>query len=210
MSFEYPAISFWAIAPEIVLTITALAVLLIDVVAKKVETINITLTALIGVLLALVVSTTMELSEETLYSGMIVRDQIALVLEKVFLVGTALIILISHRFAIWERVPYSEYMVLLLSASLGMLIISLSADLVILFIGIELVSLPLYVLAGINKSSLSSGEASLKYFLLGAFSTGFMVYGMAFIYGMCRSTNLTLIGSISVPIRPRVWFPRHC
>ena len=188
-------LSFSSIAPQSVIVMTAFVVIGIDLFVKKVERINITLTAFLGVVLALICVRSLSASYTTVFSGLILRDGISIYLDQLFLIGTAIVILLSHRFAEFHAIPYSEFIVLILFASLGMMMISISSDLVILFIGIELLSLCLYVLTGFDKSSLTSGEASLKYFLLGAFSTGFLVYGMAFLFGVCRTSNLVVIGN---------------
>ncbi|MBD3267035.1 NADH-quinone oxidoreductase subunit N, partial [bacterium] len=192
---ELPDLAFATILPEGILLTTAIVVLLFDLFGRKVEPVNLTLLGLIGLALSFVVSQNMKGTVETGFSEMILRDGISLYLDQIFLVGCALIILLSQDYAARLRLPYGEYLVLLLFATLGMMIIAASADLIMIFIGIELVSLCLFVLTGIHKTSLLSGEAALKYFLLGAFSTGFLVYGMAFVFGLCRTTNLLTIGS---------------
>jgi NADH-quinone oxidoreductase subunit N len=170
-------------------------VLLLDLFGRKIEPINITLTALIGIVLAFIASQSLKGSAELSFSNMVIRDDLSLYLNQIFLVGIALILLLSMRYAGRNRLPFGEYVVLLLFTTLGVMVIACSADLIMLFIGIELLSLSLFVLTGLNRASLLSGEASLKYFLLGAFSTGFLVYGMAFIFGVFRTTNLFFIGS---------------
>ncbi|MGC9329735.1 MAG: NADH-quinone oxidoreductase subunit N, partial [Candidatus Hinthialibacter sp.] len=191
---EFPAISWTSIAPQTVILLTALIVLAIDLLPRKVERVNITLTALLGVVIALIFARNLSPAYETDFSGMIFRDGVSIYLDQLLLAGTALILLMSHRYAQFHFIPYAEYTVLLLFSSLGMMMISISADFITLFIGVELSSLSLYVMSGMDKSSLSSGEASVKYFLLGAFSTGFLAYGMALLFGVCRTSNLVVIG----------------
>lgn len=91
---------------------------------------------------------------------------------------------------------YSEYLILSLSAILGMMVMSASIDLVTIFIGLELMSISFYILAGFNRTDVRSNESSLKYFLLGAFATGFFLYGIALVYGATGSTNLLMISQI--------------
>lgn len=190
-----PELSFAAIAPQAAVLLAALAVLLADLFVPKIERINITLIALLGLSIALIAARSLTAVSETGFSGMILRDEISLYLDPMFLIGAGLIVLLSHCYAETHAIAYGESIALLLFATLGMMTISLSADLVMLFIGIELLSLCLYVLTGFDRTCLSSGEASFKYFLLGAFSTGFLVYGMAFVFGVCRTTNLDAIGT---------------
>lgn len=192
---EIPAFSLTSILPQAVILLTALVVLIVDLFLKKVEQINITQTAVLGVVIAFIFARNLNAVSDTEFSGLIVRDGISIYLDQLFLMGTALVILFSHRYAEIHPIAYGEFIVLLLFATLGMMTISIASDLVTIFIGVELLSICLYVLAGFDKSSLSSGEASLKYFLLGAFSTGFLVYGMALLFGVCRTSNLSVIGA---------------
>lgn len=111
----------------------------------------------------------------------------------VFLLGAGLAVLLSFGYLGRERIIVPEYYVLLLLATVGMLFMGGGADLVVIFLGLELMSLCVYVLAGINRRSVFSAEAALKYFLLGAFASGFFLYGIALIYGATASTNLMVI-----------------
>ncbi|RJP28482.1 MAG: NADH-quinone oxidoreductase subunit N [Candidatus Omnitrophota bacterium] len=195
-SIQIPELSFSLIAPELILCTAAIVILLVDLYVKNVERINITLLALIGIVLAFFSAGTLYGASELAFSWLIIRDDMSVVIDQIFLIGAALIVLMSHHYSERYHFPYGEYIVLLLFSTLGMLIISASADLITLFLGVELVSITLFVLTGFEKKSLLSGEASLKYLLLGAFSSAFMVYGIAFIFGMCRTTNLISIGSL--------------
>jgi len=113
----------------------------------------------------------------------------------VFLVGAALTVLLSLGYLGRERIRVPEYYVLILLATLGMLFMGGGGDLVVIFLGLELMSVPVYVLAGINRRSVAGAEAALKYFLLGAFASGFLLYGIALVYGATGTTNLALIGA---------------
>lgn len=111
----------------------------------------------------------------------------------VFLIGAILTVLLSLRYLGRERIAVPEYYALLLFAVIGMLLMGGAADLIVLFLGLETMSLAVYVLAGIKRRSGTSAEAALKYFLLGAFASGFLLYGIALIYGATGTTNLTVI-----------------
>src|SRR3979409_2045634 len=93
-----------------------------------------------------------------------------------------------------EGIMPGESHVLLLLATSGMMILAAARDLIIVFLGIELMSIAIYVLVGMNRRRERSAEGALKYFLLGAFSTAFLLYGIALVYGATGATNLTLIG----------------
>lgn len=193
---QYPLISFEAVLPELIVLGTAVLVLMLDLFVKNVQRINITLTASLGLLTAYVCTRNMVPAEELIFAGMIIRDSFSLLMDRVFVIGALMVVLLSNHYA--KRWPhqYPEVVALLLFSTLGAMVIASSADLLTLFVGIELLTLSLFILAGADKKSLFSGESSLKYFLLGAFSTGFLVYGMAFIYGTCRTTNLIVIGDL--------------
>ena len=128
------------------------------------------------------------------FSGMMVLDNFALFSNAIFLIGTGLTIAISRDYLAREAAGRSEYYLLLLSATLGMMLMAAAADLIMIFLGIELMSISLYVLVGFLRVRPISNEASLKYLLLGAFATGFLLYGIALIYGAVGTTNLREIG----------------
>jgi len=112
------------------------------------------------------------------------------------LLGTAgLTVLVSFDYLERERLLAPEYYALLLFATLGMLLMVGGDDLMVVFLGLELMSVAVYVLAGINRHSPAAAEAALKYFLLGAFASGFLLYGIALVYGATAATNLSQIGA---------------
>ena len=111
----------------------------------------------------------------------------------VFLLGGILTVVLSLSYVDRERLWAPEYYVLLLLATVGMMFMGGGLDLIVIFLGLELMSVAVYVLAGINRRSVFAAEAALKYFLLGAFASGFLLYGIALIYGATGATNLTLI-----------------
>jgi NADH-quinone oxidoreductase subunit N len=113
--------------------------------------------------------------------------------DVVFLLGAILTVLVSLSYVDRERLWAPEYYVLLLLATLGAMFMGGGSDLVVIFLGLELMSVAVYVLAGINRRSVFAAEAALKYFLLGAFASGFFLYGVALLYGATGTTNLALI-----------------
>ncbi|MBI1388271.1 MAG: NADH-quinone oxidoreductase subunit NuoN [bacterium] len=194
MQIQVPEISLWQVLPELIVLATAVGVLASDLFVKSVQRVNVTLTATLGLLIAFFTARSLEASATPIFAGMVVRDSLSILLDQIFLAGAMLVTWIGHEYARRNPRQFPEFTALVLFATIGMMVIAMSADLIPLFVGIELLSLPLFVLAGSDKDRLASGEASLKYFLLGAFSTGFLVYGIAFIFGVTRTTNLTVIG----------------
>ena len=125
---------------------------------------------------------------------MIAVDDFRFVTAWLFLGAAALTVLLSFDYLEREELLVPEYYVLLLLATLGMMLMSGGEDLMVIFLGLELMSVALYVLAGINRKSARAAEAALKYFLIGAFASGFLLYGIAFVFGATGTTNLALIG----------------
>ncbi len=125
---------------------------------------------------------------------MIAVDDFRFVADWVLLGAAALTALLSFDYLERENLLAPEYYVLLLFATLGMMLMAGGEDLMVIFLGLELLSVCVYVLAGIDRRSPAASEAALKYFLLGAFASGFLLYGIALVYGATATTNLTLAG----------------
>ncbi|MBC7897535.1 MAG: NADH-quinone oxidoreductase subunit N [Cytophagaceae bacterium] len=126
--------------------------------------------------------------------GVIAVDSFRWSSNVVFLIGAIITIALSMDYNAREGIVVPEAHVLVVFATGGMMLMAAARDLMVLFLGIELMSIAVYVLAGLNRRSNRSAEAALKYFLLGAFSTGFLLYGIALVYGATGSTNLATIG----------------
>ena len=127
--------------------------------------------------------------------GMIALDLFRWVVDLLILVATAVTILLAMDDNRREGIVLGEGYVMVLFAASGMMLLAAARDLMIVFLGIEIMSIAVYVLAGLNRHSARAAEASLKYFLMGAFATGFLLYGMALVYGATGSTNYGGIGS---------------
>lgn len=108
----------------------------------------------------------------------------------IFTFGAALVVLLSIDYLKKYGIEYSEFYILVQCAVLGMMLMASAKDLIMIFMGLELMSVSFYALAGINRKKIFANEAALKYFLLGAFATGFVVYGMALVYGVLQTTSL--------------------
>jgi len=117
----------------------------------------------------------------------------SLLFKAIFLIGSLLTVFISTDFLKFKNVRDGEFYTLILFATFGMMIMAGAVDLIVLFVGLEIMSLCLYVLAGIFRRSVIANEASLKYFLMGAFASGFLMFGIAFIYGATGTTSILAI-----------------
>jgi NADH-quinone oxidoreductase subunit N len=127
------------------------------------------------------------------FSPMVAVDDFRFVSGWLFLGIGVLTVLLSMRYLEREQLPAPEYYVLLVFAVLGMMLMAGGSDLIVIFLGLELMSVAAYVLTGINRRSPRAAEAALKYFLLGAFASAFLLYGIALVYGATGTTNLGLI-----------------
>jgi NADH-quinone oxidoreductase subunit N len=207
--FHQPFVDYHAFAPEIVLVGVLVTLLLVDLVfAERARRITSTLAGL-GLLASLIPVITLAWNgdDRVLFDGAYVVDNYALVLKALFLVAGYITVLISTDYIAEGDYYEGEYYFLLLSSILGMTVMASSRDLISIFIALETLSIPAYLLAGWRKRDVKGNEASLKYYLLGVFATGVMLYGMSLIFGVTHSTVLTEIGdklsaegSTSVPI----------
>ncbi|MBI3013996.1 MAG: NADH-quinone oxidoreductase subunit N [Candidatus Tectomicrobia bacterium] len=193
MNFVLPEIDLGAIAPQLWLTATAILVLMVQAFVPLVTSRSLALLSIIGSLLSLVATLGLWGQEAVLFSGMIALDTFSLFFNVVFLLGAILTVLISVEYLEREQIAHGEYFALVLFATVGMMIMAAGVDLIAIFIGLEILSLSLYVLAGFMRQVLRSNESAMKYFLLGAFATGFFLYGIALLYGATGSTNLDRI-----------------
>jgi NADH-quinone oxidoreductase subunit N len=131
------------------------------------------------------------------YSGMVALDPLSTLFNLLFLGSTGVVILLSMPFLRREDVEHSEYYALLLFATAGMMILASGLDLITIFLGIEVLSISLYILAGYRRDSDASNEAAMKYFLLGAFASAVLLYGIALVYGATGTTNFAKIAEVA-------------
>jgi NADH-quinone oxidoreductase subunit N len=186
-----------ALLPEIVLTVWALA--LMAVAAWRHDdprdlrlAAYVALAGLVSALLAVLWLWTRN-AEPDGVALMIAVDEFRWATAVIFLLGAIATVLLSLGYVGRERIWIPEYYVLLMFATVGTMLMGGAADLIVLFLGLETMSIAVYVLAGIRRQSAFSAEAALKYFLLGAFASGFLLYGIALLYGATGTTNLTAL-----------------
>tara|TARA_B100000945_G_scaffold321239_1_gene334663 strand:+ start:961 stop:2406 length:1446 start_codon:yes stop_codon:yes gene_type:complete len=150
--------------------------------------------AFLGLLVSIVLLVfNVPLESQEAFGGMLVFDGFALVVHVLLLLSSMLVILLSfHYIRIYEK-NNSEFYSLLIFSLLGMMILAVAKNLIVVFLAIELLSIPLYVLVGLDRDGLRSRESALKYFLLGAFASAFQVYGIALVYGATQSTDFVSI-----------------
>jgi len=186
---------FYYILPELVLTAGALVVLIADVLLprERRSALSWVTLAAIGATLASLLpftSTHVEVAH-----GLLAVDRFALFFKIVFLVAAAITVLMSVRYLAIEGASPGEYYFLILCATLGMMVMAGGIDLITIFIGLETMAVSFYILAGFIKPNQRSNEAAVKYFLLGAFSLGILLYGMSLMYGLSGTTNLRVMAT---------------
>ena len=183
MTFQ---IDYLALSPELIVVATMVTVLTLDLILPRAKKYWTATVAVAGTALALVPLAVLALDGEvrSMFDGSYVVDEFALVLKSLFLVAAYIVFLMSHNYIESDRYYQGEYYFLLLASVLGSLVMASSRDLITLFIGIELVTGPLYMLSGWRKGDVKSNEASMKYFIIGILSTAILLYGMSFLYGL--------------------------
>ena len=186
-----PTIDYHALAPELILGATIIVVLLADLGLRPDRKWVSMVLSFIGTAVALVAALTLVGENRSMFGGTYVVDSFAVLFKVFFLVVALAVLLLSLRYFREGRYYQGEYYFLLLSSFLGMLTISSSRDLLMLFISLELVTAPGWLVAGFRKRDPRSNEASLKFFLIGILSTAVMLYGMSLIYGLTGSLSLS-------------------
>lgn len=185
--------SVLATGPEIIIIIGACAALMISLLPnERPENLLAGLSVAI-IILAAGMTFAMSESSERVYSGMFVIDDFSSFFKMLLYLAAAMTLLMSGKYLVKEGVVKGEYYVLVLFALLGTMIMVSGTDLLIIYIGIELQAIAIYVLVGFLKADARSNEAALKYVILGAFSSGILLYGISLFYGLTGTTNLDAI-----------------
>ena len=188
-----PLSEILALWPEILLSLTACALLLFDLITGRDRK------AVLGwICFGVVVLTLLGTLQQppqggSIFGGMFLADGYAAFFKVLFLIAAALTVLISLRYLDDEGIHRGEYYALLLFATVGMMFMAGGGDFITIYLGLELMSLSTYVLVGFIRRDGASTEGAVKYFLMGAFTSGILLYGLALLYGLTGSTNLTAV-----------------
>jgi len=189
------SIDLIALAPVIVLSVFAMMVLVVDLFGGRNKTVLVFI-SLVGLLMTAISAFAKNPIPAYSFNDSYIVDHLSLFFICIFTISSALAILLSVEYNEREGIRAGEYYALILFCTVGMILLASSTDMIMIFLGIEIVSICLYVLAGIRRDNLRSNEAALKYFLLGAFATGFLLYGMTMVYGSTGHTNLFKIAEV--------------
>jgi NADH-quinone oxidoreductase subunit N len=187
------ALDYEILKPYILLTVWACVLLLVDLFIPKDRKGITALLAAVGLGLTLSFTLMQIGSEGSGFNKMVVLDGFSIFINALLLVSGLLGVALAYGYVKRMNIERGEYYTLLLFSVTGMMLMAQAADLIVVFIALELLSIPLYVLAAFNRPKSESEEAGLKYFLLGAFATGFVVYGTALVFGATGATNLSAI-----------------
>ncbi|MGD0073047.1 MAG: NADH-quinone oxidoreductase subunit N [Candidatus Binataceae bacterium] len=194
-------ISWPPMLPLIAVTVTAIVVLLVGVRVDDDDSEGLGWLSLTGLVLAVVLSFGLFGRQEQTFAGAISVDNFTAFFYVVILLAASVTVLMSLSYVRELGLPGAEYYALMLFATLGMMLMAAAGDLIVIFLGLETMSISIYVLAGLSRRQPKSSEAALKYFMLGAFSTGFLLYGIALIYGSTGSIKLQAISeALRVPM----------
>ncbi len=192
MPIDFPSIDLLALLPETIVVVTALLVMLADLFVKPKRGLG--HLSLLGLAIAAVASFMMLGQPARGFQTLAVSDGYSLILDIIFIVTATLSVLLAMSYLTGKGMQHGEYYTLLLFSTAGMMLMGAATDLIIVFLGLEIMSIALYVLAAFNRRQMASAESGMKYFVLGAFASAFFLYGVAFIYGATGSTNLAVIG----------------
>ena len=182
---------FLPILPELSIFISAVLLLIVGLFVKNIKLIiNLAIITLIIAIILVFVQPV-----QSAFSNSLTIDEFSKIAKTLILIGSLASIVMYHSSREDLNINLFEYPILILLATIGMMIMVSANDLIAIFIGLELQSLTLYVLAALNRNHLASSEAGLKYFLLGALSSGLLLFGLSYIYGFTGNTNLNLIST---------------
>ena len=184
------------VLPEIFVSLSVMFLLILGVFKKNSSQLIFNLSLITFLITTIfVINETFSVERITLFNGSVVIDHMASLMKIITLIGGFLVLVVSSSYLKTFKIFKIEYPILILSSVLGMMIMISSNDLMVFYMGLELQSLALYVLATFNRDQLKSSEAGLKYFVLSALSSGLLLYGCSLIYGFSGSTNFDLIAN---------------
>jgi NADH-quinone oxidoreductase subunit N len=189
MSFESAGYQLLPVLPELALAVGAMALLMVGAYQGVRTTGLITVLALVLLVIVGVLELTLPAGRLTTFNGSFIVDDFARFLKVLALIGSAATLALSSEFLAEPSRRIFEYSILVLLSTLGMMILISAGDLIMLYLGLELMSLALYVVAASNRDDAKSTEAGLKYFVLGALSSGMLLYGASLIYGFTGTVS---------------------
>jgi NADH-quinone oxidoreductase subunit N len=195
-----------AALPEMKLAVLAMALLMVGVFVKKDTFRLVGMLAIVSLMAVAGLVLAASAGKVTAFGGAFIVDDFARLLKFIAIIAAIVAILLSMKFLETTRMARFEYPILIMLATLGMMMMISANDLISLYMGLELQSLALYVVAAINRDDAKSSEAGLKYFVLGALSSCLLLYGASLVYGFSGSTQFDAIASVSEQASKNVGF----
>ena len=193
---KFDMINIYASLPEIIVIVSACALLIIDLFLKKEQKRLVAYLSLAVVIIAAGETWRIAGNPLLVFDKMFIVDNYAIFFKMLFYLATFLAILLSINYIKIEEIEHSEYYILMLFALSGMMLMASGADLLTIYLGLELMALPIYMLVGFMKKDIKSNEASMKYIVLGALSSGILLYGISLIYGLTGTTQLSELAAV--------------
>jgi NADH-quinone oxidoreductase subunit N len=188
MNIPFPDLA--PVVPELIISTVASILLLLELFVKRKAVL-----AYLSILAAGATLYALPMCYGETFGGMFISDSFSAYFKMIFLINVILTVLISMKYLKREEAEEGEYYSLILFATAGMMLMASAKDLIILYLGLELMALSTYILAGIKRRDIKSNEAAIKYFLLGAFSSALLLYGISLLYGMTGSTDIYVIAA---------------
>jgi len=202
-AFPLPSIDWSAILPIMIVIGTGILALLVEIVRPKQINNPIVTISLLGlVVAAIAIVNNFNTPDSETLAGMMVNDRFGNVMQLLLVLSCGLCIAFSENYLREKRIPFGEFYPLVLWSTSGAMLMATSRNLLVIFLGLEVLSIALYVMAGMSRSEEKSEESALKYFLLGAFASGFLLYGIAFLYGASGSLRIDGIAATWASAEP--------
>jgi NADH-quinone oxidoreductase subunit N len=181
--------------PELILAALVLVIITVDLFLSRANKWLLTPLTVAGLILAGAACVVVWDVNDTVYSGFYVVDDLSVFLKGSTIVIGILSALFAPAYLLQRKIPLGEFNMILVTALIGMCVLASSSDLITLFLGLELMTMPSYLLTGLHKTDRYSNEGGLKYFLLGSFASAILLFGVAWVYGLTGSTNVTEIAT---------------
>ncbi|RYG31719.1 NADH-quinone oxidoreductase subunit N [bacterium] len=189
--FPLPETNWHLILPIVMVILTGIGALILELLQPKKNNNNIAMLSVFGLAVS-AVFLALQLGAPSLesFAGTLLRDRLSVGIQLILVVGSGLIVLFSEPYLRERKIPFAEFYPLILWSTSGAMLMASTKNLLVIFVGLEILSISLYVLAGLSRDEESSNESALKYFLLGAFASGFLLYGIAMVYGASGTLSM--------------------
>jgi NADH-quinone oxidoreductase subunit N len=190
-SYNPPAIDWLMVAPIASVCVAGMLALILEMLKPKGNNNMVVVTSLLGLAVSFAaLSRQFDAETTSTLHGLLIRDGFSTAVQSILVIAAALTILFSEGYLKEKRIPFGEFYPLVLWSTAGAMVMVTTTNLLVMFVGLEMLSIALYVLAGMSRKEEKSEESALKYFLLGAFASAFLLYGIAFLYGASGSIDI--------------------